>query len=286
MKRIVTAAVLAAAVVSGSLAASPARAQSWSELRNPQIEIEYVEPRNAAFKPIYERLKKRQVLEELQAFLSPLKLPRNLTVKLDQCGSASSPYKRGGPAVICYEYVRQVEALAPQGLAAIGPYWFETEFAVVGGFVHIMLHQVARAVFDIFEIPVWGRSEYAADKVAAFVMFQFGPETAFESIMGAAWFLAHSSFSGIGDFSIVRSTDVDAQRFYNFVCIALGGDSSLGSDSKFRFTFLKAMLPAARANGCESEFKEIQDGFARTMMPHIDVEQMEKVRKIKWLQAG
>src|SRR2546430_7507423 len=34
---------------------------------NPQIDIAYVEPKNAAFRPIFEKLKKRQVLDELQA---------------------------------------------------------------------------------------------------------------------------------------------------------------------------------------------------------------------------
>ena len=36
----------------------------------------YEEPTNAQLRPIYERLKQRAVLEELQAFLSPLRLPR------------------------------------------------------------------------------------------------------------------------------------------------------------------------------------------------------------------
>ena len=51
-----------------------ARAQSAApELRNSQVETAYVEPKDPAFRPIYDRLKKRQVLEQLQQFLAPLR---------------------------------------------------------------------------------------------------------------------------------------------------------------------------------------------------------------------
>ena len=43
------------------------------------VQIEYKEPVNPAHRPIYERLKKRQVLEQYQEFMSPLKLKRSLT---------------------------------------------------------------------------------------------------------------------------------------------------------------------------------------------------------------
>src|SRR4030081_1317535 len=37
---------------------------------NPQIDIAYIEPKDARLQPIFDKLKKRQVLEELQAFLA------------------------------------------------------------------------------------------------------------------------------------------------------------------------------------------------------------------------
>ena len=112
--------------------AAPASAQNWAELQNPQIAISYVEPRNSAFRPIYERLKQRQVLEQLSAFMSPLSLTRKLEVKTDQCGATTSVFVPGGGVTICYEYVAEIERLAP---TARTQYGVTREAAVTGAFV-------------------------------------------------------------------------------------------------------------------------------------------------------
>jgi len=92
---------------------SQALAQAPAVPSNPQIEIAYVEPATPDYRPIYERLKQRRVLEELQQFLSPLLLTRKVLVKIDQCGGMTSRYQSGGPVVICYEYIARIESLAP-----------------------------------------------------------------------------------------------------------------------------------------------------------------------------
>ena len=57
-----------------------------------QIRIVYGEPKNPAHRPIYERLQKRRVLEDLRDFLSPLKLPQPLTIKIEGCGVVNAYY--------------------------------------------------------------------------------------------------------------------------------------------------------------------------------------------------
>ena len=39
---------------------------------------------------------RRQVLEQLRLFLSPLKLPRKLLVQIDQCNAERRPYSPAG----------------------------------------------------------------------------------------------------------------------------------------------------------------------------------------------
>ena len=67
----------------------------WRRSRRPrsagsQIRIDYVEPKNPAHRPIYERLQKRRVLEDFRDFLSPLKLPHTLTIKIEGCGGVNA----------------------------------------------------------------------------------------------------------------------------------------------------------------------------------------------------
>jgi Putative metallopeptidase len=248
---------------------------------NPQIDIAYIEPKDARFQPIFDKLKKRQVLEELQAFLAPLKLPRKLTVRTDQCGAAGVHYKPGGPVTLCYEYVAVLEQAAPDVKLQIGGRAFGKEDAVVGSFVHLALHEVARASFDVLAIPVWGREEHAADRVAGFLMFQFGEKVAYRTLVGTSWFLSQVSTerTGLptGDFSYTRGLDGETlQRFYNMVCIALGGDG-------VKYDFLKKSLPKDRADNCRWEYLQLARSFNDTFMPHVDQDLMKKVQATDWL---
>lgn len=248
---------------------------------NPQIDIAYIEPKDARFRPIYDKLKNRQVLEALQAFLAPLKLPRKITMQTDQCGAAGVHYKPGGPVTLCYEYVALLEQAAPDVRLQIGGQAFTKDDAVTGSFVHLALHESARAVFDVLAIPVWGREEHAADRVAGFLMFQFGEKVAYRTLVGTSWFLSQVSTerTGLptGDFSYTRGVDGETlQRFYNMTCIALGGDG-------VKYDFLKKTLPKDRAENCRWEYLQLARSFNDTFMPHVDRDLMQKVQATDWL---
>src|SRR5215471_17017334 len=158
MRRTLAAAALACAVM--ATLSPPLVAQ---DLHVSQIEIAYQEPKEPALRPIYERLKKRQVLEDLQQFLSPLKLPRKLIVRLDECGAATVHFQPGGPVTVCYEYIEEIERIA------YGPLRPDM---IAGAFVQELLHEVARGVFDVLNVPIWGRVSDAADNFAAYIMLQ------------------------------------------------------------------------------------------------------------------
>jgi putative metallopeptidase DUF4344 len=286
MKFIVSAITLLIAVTATT--SDPARAQIAGQAAsgwgppNPQIDIAYVEPKSPAFVPFYDKLKKREVLEILQAFLAPLRLPRKITVKTDECGNPGMHYRPGGPVTICYEYIANLERAAPDVKLRIGNQVFTKEDALVGAFVHVTLHETARAVFDVLEIPVWGREEHAADRVAGYLMFQFGEKVAYRTLVGTSWFLAQTSAlrTGLpsGDFAYTRSLDGETlQRFYNALCIAYGGDPD-------NFAFVKRSLPDGRSDTCRWEYLQLQRSFNDTFMPFIDRELMKKVQATDWLK--
>jgi hypothetical protein len=55
----------------------PAPAQAWEGLENEMVAVRYVEPTNEKYKPLYRRLKERKILEQFNAFLSPLRRKRH-----------------------------------------------------------------------------------------------------------------------------------------------------------------------------------------------------------------
>ena len=155
----------------------PSMAQNLPLPTNPNIMIDYIEPRwpddpqdknyakaMAAYQrevKIYQRLKKRQVLEELSAFLSPLKLPRTLRVRTKSCGVVNAFYEPPEWTVnMCYEWIDSTEQMAPQATSE----GFTRQEVVVGGFVGVILHELGHAVSDMYQLPVLGREEDSADQ--------------------------------------------------------------------------------------------------------------------------
>jgi hypothetical protein len=132
-------------------------------------------------------------------------------------------------------------------------------------------------VFDILELPVWGREEDAADKLAGFIMVQFGKEVAQKVMIGAAWFFDASDRTWTGaDFASSQSTE--AQRFYNYLCIAYGSDPAT-----FKFLVDQNLLPARRAQRCTIEYYKLRFAFLKTIMPHVDQPLLKKVQSASWL---
>jgi hypothetical protein len=123
---------------------------------------------------------------------------------------------------------------------------------------------------------VLGREEDSADQIAGFIMLQFGKEVARTAIKGTAFVWLTFSREDQAVYWDTHSTP--AQRFYNFLCIAYGGDPATFKDLADKW------LSKARAEGCAHEYQQARNAFRKTVLPHVDQELMKKVQSIKWLQ--
>jgi hypothetical protein len=215
MRRNVLAGAWALAVACSCLATPPALAQTGGK-----ISVSYGP---SAFPGLQTRLQQRQVLQELAQFLSPLRLPRNLEITTRDCGSQHHPYVTGGPVTICYDLINQIE----QAAAKIAPQnQTEQQRVLVGSFIEVALHETAHAIFDILQVPIWGREEDAADRLAALIMVEFGEDMERTAIVGTAELFEYSAKTGKtwtgSDFADTGSPD--AQRYYNYLCIGAAAD--------------------------------------------------------------
>lgn len=271
-RTIVILVVVFAAVVVVASAFAVANAQ---DVKESQVDVAYVEPKNPDFRPYYDELKRRQVLEELQQFLSPLRLPRKVLVKTDECGSNIASYEPGKPIIVCYEYVERIVKLAP---AVKTPTGISRENAIVGAFVQFVLHEMSLAVFDFLQVPVWGREQDAADKLAAFVMLQFGTDLAIRTFTGAVWFFEASNRTWTGS-DFASETSPEAQRFYNYLCIAYGGDPDA-----FKDIVRDTLLETYRARRCHDEYRKLKDAFQKIIMPHVDPVRLQLVQSMQWVK--
>ena len=253
-----------------------AAAQDVATSQNPQVEIAYRPPQKREYQSMYNRLKDRRVLEELRQFLTPLRLPKKLTIQIDQCGAQRRPYKMDGVATICYELIEQIERVAT-GLSADS-----RRSAVAGAFVQATMYEIALAILDIIEFPVWGRAGDAADRLSAFVLLNFGEDLAIRTITATATFFDASKKTWTGSaFADVNSPE--EQRFYNYLCIAYGGEPI-----SFRFLVTAAqnqdpILPIPRARRCRGEYEQVRKAFNLRIMPFVDPQLLVAVRAREWL---
>ena len=174
------------AFLMGLFTSGPAAAQAPA-LSTHQIRVTYMPPREAKHQPIYEALQERRVLETLRSMLNPLRLPRELTLELKSCGGKVDAYYWEATATVCYEYVELIQQHAPK----VGtPGGLTRADAIVGAIVDTFLHEAGHAVFDLLEIPVFGREEDAADFFSAYVLLKFAPEDAARLFQGVGFMMA------------------------------------------------------------------------------------------------
>jgi hypothetical protein len=271
-----TALVVAGATLAPPEAAAQPRPQELAT--NSRIIIDYIDPRIQRSQATLDRLRKRQVLEELSMFLSPLRLPRLLRVRTKSCGQVNAFYVSSEWAInLCYEYFENLEAIAPR---TTSPQGYTRDEVIVGGFIDAIFHELGHALFDILRVPVFGREEDAADQISAFVMLQFGKDVARTTIKGAAYTYLNSKNPRTRT-EFADEHGAPAQRFFNYICLAYGGEPNA-----FRQYVDQGILPKARAEQCPREYQLVRRAFAKTILPHVDVELMKKVQSIQWLRQN
>ena len=242
-----------------------------------QLSTVYVPPNNFSFKEVYELLRQHNALEKIKEILSPFRFPVN------------SYYQRKNfkPTVtICYEFLQRIlELLAKRHYACwTHPNGCGDRTVFLGVFLWVSFHEAGHTAFDIFNVPIFGHEEDAADNFATFIMLQFGKGQARRLINGAAW--AWRAYLGDYQKNPVMQTRLAAfatdhglpqERFYNLVCLAFGANSQ-------EFADFASFLPPTRSPNCSHEYQTLVRAFRQEIGPHIDQEQARVVLDTDWLE--
>jgi hypothetical protein len=249
-----------------------------AETRPGRIKIEYLAPEDAKQQAVYNLLRERQALEQLQRLFSPLRLQTELTLKTAGCeGIANAWYEHGG-VTLCYKLLDIISQPMPSGTTWAG---ITSEDAVVGQFLYIAAHEIGHAVFDLLDVPLFGKEEDAADQFATYFMLRLGNDQARRLIFGAAYYykkhLQNPSVTlQLKAFSGEHSTP--QQRFFNLLCMAYGANPAT-----FAEVVDKGYLPKERARSCQREYRRVARAFQSLILPHIDRDIASDVLDEGWL---
>ena len=274
--------VVGLALVTSAVLATPVVAQTWESIpANPRVEIEYLAPTSAQLENVYKSLQERKILEELQHFLAPLHLPHPLRLLAKQCGVVNAFYNPSNRSLtICYELVAEIIDSAPQTVSEDG--FVTREAAIVGNLIGVLLHEGGHMLFDMLDVPVFGREEDAADETASFMALQFNKDVARTIVKGFVYFWAReqdpAASAPMGVWSDEHGNA--SQRMYSALCLAYGGDPQT-----FQEFVDRGWLPKKRADHCDQEFAQVKRAFVNTVLPFIDQDLMARVQQTQWLTA-
>jgi len=243
-----------------------------------RVSVSYVPPKEPAHQPIYEQLQELRFLENLQEFLSPVRLPRMLLMKLEGCDGDANAWYENNEITVCYEYIDQLWKTMPAETTATG---IAPVDALVGPLFDTCLHEFAHAIFDMLRVPVLGREEHAADQVSAYIMLHLGKAESRRLIGGVAYAYKTEVEAATAPLSMTQFADVHgtpAQRYYDVLCIAYGADAQLFGD------FVeKGYLPKERAEDCKDEYRQVAHAYEQLIGPHIDAGLAKEVFDKSWL---
>lgn len=249
-----------------------------AEAQPGRIKIEYAPPKDPKHKPLYDLLKQRRVLEQLQRLYSPFRLPTDLTIRTEGCdGVVNAWYERAG-VTLCYELLDLISQPLPKDLTWAG---ITREDAAVGQFLYIAGHEVGHAVFDLLKVPLFGSDEDAADQFSTYLMLRLGHDQARRLISGAAYYFRRNLQDQNVTLKLKAFSNTHSQpqqRFYNLLCIAYGADSTAFAD-----LVAKDYLPKQRAVDCRREYSKVSNAFRTLIGPHIDPDLARGVLDETWL---
>jgi Putative metallopeptidase len=245
-----------------------------TESKLGRLRGELVEPKNPAHRPIYEELKNTRIVERLAEFLSPFRLPRDVVMKVEGCDGVANAFYGDGVISVCYEYLDYIRDNARQAQVAGEP---TPPSAIVGATIDVFLHEMGHAVFDLLEIPLFGREEDAADQFSAYLLLHVGGEQARALIEGVAFLGRRETRAAMsGHQQLKHYADehgLPAQRYFNLLCTAYGFDAAMFADAVG-----PSRLTAERAESCDDEYAQLDTAFRKLIWPHIDQARLSEVR--------
>jgi hypothetical protein len=218
---------------------------------------QYRIPADPGLRQLHDEFVRTRLLEDVAAGLNAeLKLPRKVTLMLDECGVANALYDPDtSRIVLCYELFADLARRIGQ--------IEEAETLIGGAFSFILLHELGHALIDQLDLPVTGREEDAADQLATVALID-ADEGGVDAVAGAAvWFASLATDGEIDTLEFADEHGLNAQRFYNLLCWVYGADPAANAD-----VVGEDGLPESRAGQCPAEYARLSASWERPLGPH------------------
>jgi len=165
--------------------------------------------------------------------------------------------------VIPYFFMQEVKArFLEDGYAETG---VTVEEATMDALIHTLFHELAHALVAIYQLPVLGKEEDAADGLATLLLIQFYDEGQEIAISAADLFDLESL-----DKDVLEEEDfwgehsLDEQRFYSTLCYVYGSDPVA-----YAHLLKDAGFSPDRAELCIDEYEQALKSWQVLLKPYL-----------------
>jgi len=243
--------------------AAPVRAEDKGDFK-----VVYEKVASPDYREIQAIFRGTKLLEETaNALNEELALPVDVTVALRECGTADASYEREAHRIsLCYELVSAFadvflrDARRPEDAERAGA-------AVGGATVFVLFHEAGHALIDLYQIPVEGREEEAADQLATLVLLSGGKEGEGAALDGASTLLAEEEDPAgkalLDRLPFWSGHGLAARRCSNVICWVYGRNPA-----GFQEQVDATALPPERARGCAAEYERISKEWDVLLAPY------------------
>jgi hypothetical protein len=244
---------------------SSSTATSKPDKPRGKVTVVYDEPPDAETQRVKELLKVGGFDGVAAGFTKSFVLPRDIEIRV--VNGTEGPYYDPSEKAITYsygfaDYVARVLLTNFPGLEGaqgeLGKQW-----AAINDF--ILIHEWAHALIDVYELPVLGREEDAADALATVFMTDFvdgGSEYAFDAARFFDALSARQRKLAPADYWDEHS--LDKQRAYTIVCQIAGAD-----EHDYKVIEQAGILGPERLRRCPSEYQQKAESWKRLLEPHL-----------------
>jgi hypothetical protein len=132
----------------------------------------------------------------------------------------------------------------------------------------MVFHETGHALISLYQLPVAGHEEEAADQIATLILLGSGREGASTAVDSASTLLAQEKSPGVrvrlAKLPFWSGHGFNEARLTDILCWVYGRDPQA-----FQELVGDGTLPAARAEGCAAEYEKVAKAWDQPLAPYL-----------------
>jgi hypothetical protein len=227
------------------------------------ISTTYAKPRSKSDAVGAEFLKAVDIGGLADILATTFEIPTHIEVKAVN-GIDGGPHWDPSNDTITFQY--GFAALIYDTLKQNNPDWSQHKlgFATGAALAFILEHEFTHALISIYDLPVLGKEEDAADTLATLLLLKSpaGDKLALDAAEFWADFSGRQDPPAVADYADAHSLDL--QRAYSIIC-------DIAGSSKERYDEINqaGILPKGDIQSCPAQYQQDVKSFTQVLQPHV-----------------